>query len=465
MSLVIISLSLISCKQGNRNFTEKVRQNLSSLSDDQILDSIQFYTFQYFWTGAEPVSGMARERFHLDGVYPQNDKQVVTSGGSGFGIMALIAGIERNFISRNEGIARFEKIMNFLERADRFHGVCPHWWDGETGKVKPFGPKDNGGDLVETAYLIQGLITLKQYLDPDIATESALIKRISIFIDEVEWDWHERENVLVWHWSPDFGFEMNHEIRGYNECVITYVMAASSTTHPIKAETYDKGWTRSGKIIGKHTKYGYTLSMNHNGSEEYGGPLFWAHYSYLGLDPRNLRDTYANYWEENVNQVMINYSYCVKNPMGHEAYSENCWGLTASYSIPKKIIENKTGPVKTEISDKEWSYEAHRPGKDPGVISPTAALSSFPYAPEQCMKAARYFYEAIGEKLMGPFGPYDAFSIEYNWFPRRYLAIDQGPIVVMIENYRTGLLWKLFMADTDIQSGLEKIGFTYELQN
>lgn len=431
------------------------------LSDQQILDSIQFYTFQYFWEGAEPNSGMARERFHVDGIYPQNDKHIITSGGSGFGIMAVIVGIDRNFITREEGIDRFKRIMDFLESADRFHGVCPHWWNGETGKVKPFSKKDNGGDLVETAYLVQGLYALKQYLDPGTPAEQELVTRISEFIDEVEWDWHERNNVLLWHWSPEYQFEMNHAIRGYNECLITYVLAASSVNHAIRKETYDQGWAMGGKIMGKHTKYGYTLDMNHDGCENYGGPLFWAHYSFLGLDPRNLQDRYSNYWNHNVNHVLIDYSYCVENPHNFKGYGENCWGLTASYTLNSKVFESESGDRSLLAARTNPEYTAHQPENDRGVISPTAALASFPYTPEQSMAAARYFYRDLGEKLMGPYGPYDAFSLEYNWFPPRYLAIDQGPIVVMIENYRSGLLWNLFMKNPEIQSGLSKLGFSY----
>ena len=163
--LTLILLSFTGCA-GNRDKTtyKKNPSGFEKISDDSLLTLVQYRTFQYFWDGAEPVSGMARERFHVDGVYPENDMNVITSGGSGFGIMAIIAGIERKFITREEGLERFRKIVGFLEKADRFHGAWPHWMYGETGKVKPFSPKDDGADIVETAYLIQGLLTLRQYL-------------------------------------------------------------------------------------------------------------------------------------------------------------------------------------------------------------------------------------------------------------------------------------------------------------
>lgn len=413
------------------------------MTDQQLLDSIQYRTFLYFWDGAEPSSGLARERYHVDGIYPLDDKHIITSGGSGFGLMALVVGMERGWISRQQGMERLERNIGFLESCDRFHGVWPHWLNGETGEVKPFSRRDNGGDLVETAYLVQGLLTVKSYLDQRNAREADLQRRITALCNEVEWSWYQKggEPVLYWHWSPQYGWEMNHQIRGYNECMITYVLAASSTTHPISADAFHEGWARGGEIRGENYTYGLLLDMNHNGDREYGGPLFWAHYSYLGLDPRNLKDTYSDYWQHNRNHTLINYNHCVENPHQYEAYGENCWGLTASYS--------------------PGGYAAHSPARDLGVISPTAALSSMPYTPEESLRAARFFYDSLGSKLMGPYGIYDAFSLEEDWFPQRYLAIDQGPIVVMIENYRTGLLWDLFMKNREVQEGLERLGFSY----
>lgn len=439
----IIYIFLLLVFAGCSSPKNKQPEKTQALTNNQLLDTIQYYTFQYFWDGAEPNSGLARERFHVDNVYPENDKHIITTGGSGFGVMAILAGIERKFITRDQGLERFERIVAFLEKADRFHGVWPHWLNGETGKVKPFSEFDDGGDLVESAYLIQGLLAVKQYFINGNEREKQLAAKIDQLWREVEWDWHQKngENVLYWHWSPNVGWKMNFAVTGYNECLIMYVLGAASPTHPINPAAYHEGWARNGAIVENHEKYGYTLKLNHNGAAEQGGPLFWAHYSYLGLDPRKLTDKYANYWEHNVAHTMINYQHCVANTQGFKGYGENCWGLTASYSVN--------------------GYDAHMPSNDKGVISPTAALSSFPYSPEQSMRAARYFYENLGTKLMGPYGFYDAFSETAEWFPQRYLAIDQGPIVVMIENYRTGLLWDLFMKDTDVQQGLQKLGFSY----
>jgi hypothetical protein len=416
------------------------------LSDDELLTLAQRRTFNYFWGGAEATSLAARERFHLD--EPMHDAHLVTSGGTGFGLMALLVGIERGFVTREQGVERLGLILDFLQRSDRFHGVWPHWLDGQTGKVKPFGQKDDGGDLVETSFLAQGLLCVRQYFRTGNDAERRLAAKADELWRQIEWSWHRgpnRENVLFWHWSPRYGWEINFRIRGYNECLITYVLAASSPTHAISAAVYHDGWAEGGRIRGEINQHSIRLGLRHQGTREYCGPLFWAHYSFLGLDPRGLQDRYADYWEHNRNHVRMVRAYCIANPRQKVGYGKNCWGLTSSYSL--------TG------------YSAHSPDNDEGTITPTAALASFPYEPAQCMEVLRFFYEELGDQLFGEYGFYDAFNAEHKWFPRRYLAIDQGPAVVMMENHRTGLLWNLFMSSPEIQAGLNKLGFKYRKSN
>ncbi len=432
--LLLITLVSVSCK------TKEQKGAAEPLSDEQLLDIVQQRTINYFWDGAEPTSGLARERMHMDGNYPENDADVVTSGGSGFGLMAVLTGIDRGFISREDGVKRMEKVITFLETADRFHGAWPHWWQGETGKVKPFGRKDNGGDLVETAFLIQALLCFHQYYMNGSEAEQALAVRIDNLWREVEWDWYRNgENVLYWHWSPEYAWEMNFPVRGYNECLVMYILAAASPTHGVPAEVYHEGWADGGKIVEPHMAEGFPLQFKHQGTPV--GPLFWAHYSFLGLDPRGLKDRYGDYWQENRNHTLINHAYCIRNPKGYTGYGADCWGMTSSYSV------------------KGYAGHAATEARDEGVISPTAALSSMPYAPEYVMAVIRHLYTNFGDKLFGKYGFYDAFSETEDWFPQRYLAIDQGPIPVMIENYRTGLLWRLFMSHPDVQAGLEKLDF------
>ncbi len=445
-TILLISVLLTSCEQ--KKSEEKKANDIGSeelqLSDDSILNLVQFQTFDYFWSGANENSGLAPERIHMDNIYPENDPHIVTSGGSGFGLMAIIVGVERGFISREEAIQRFEKILNFLEASDRFHGAFPHWWDGNTGKVYPFSKKDNGGDIVETSFMAAGLITVRQFLNQESEREIRLIERINAIWEEIEFDWYTQgDNVMYWHWSPEYGFEMNFPIGGYNECLITYIMAACSPTHSISKEVYEQGWARNDSIRMDTIFMGLETVLDHY--EHAGppvGPLFWAHYSYLGLNPQNLKDQYADYWKLNYNHAMINYKYCIENPNGFRGYGKDSWGLTASYSIQ--------------------GYAGHNPVRgDVGVISPTAALSSFPYTPKESMAMLRFLYEKHPE-FIGEYGPYDAYSIEHDWYTPRYLAIDQGPIPVMIENYRSGLIWKLFMSAPEVRAGLEKLGFSYE---
>ena len=421
--------------------TTESERPASFANDDAMLDYIQQVHFNYMWDGAEPTSGLARERIHLDGQYPENDQDVVTTGGSGFGIAGLIAAMDRGFITRDQGVERLTRIVGWLEKADRFHGVWPHWLYGPTGKVKPFGQKDNGGDLVESCFLMQGLLCARQYLNRDTQAEKDLVARINALWQAMEFDWYTRggQEVLYWHWSPEYEWEMNFPLEGYNECLIVYILAAASPTHTVPEACYHKGWARSGGIKTSAAPYDCPLELKHNGAEEMGGPLFWAHYSWIGLDPRGLKDQYADYWNVVRNHALSDYKYCVDNPKNYRGYGPDCWGLTASYSTN--------------------GYAAHCPGQDLGVITPTAALSSFPYTPTESMAALKGFY-ARGESIWGKYGFYDAFSPVSGWTLPRYLAIDQCTIAPMIENYRTGLLWRLFMSCPEVQQGLQKLGFT-----
>ena len=418
-------------------------QKTNPNSDSALLDYVERQSFEYFWRGAEPNSGMAPERIHVDNVYPDHDRGIIATGGSGFGLMAILAGVHRHYITREQAIYRFQKIVTFLEKADRFHGAWPHWLNDTTGHVKPFGREDNGGDIVETCYLLQGLLCVRQFYQDGNREEKRLAARINALWRDVDFDWYRNggQNVLFWHWSPTYGWKMNFPVHGYNECLILYVLAASSPTHGVPAGVYHEGWAENGAIDKISYYKNDTLHLHMQGDPPHGGPLFWSQYSYLGLDPRGLKDRYADYWKENVTQSIINYSWCVDNPKHFASYGKDNWGLTASYSVV--------------------GYAAHAPDlrHDLGVISPTAAISSFPYTPHQSMAAIRYWYDNMRKKLWGKYGFYDAFSEKAAWYPPRYLAIDQGPEPVMIENYRSALLWRLFMSCPEVHAGLKKLEF------
>jgi hypothetical protein len=355
--IFIFSFALSACIQQS-----PIKKNLS---DDQLLDLVQQQTFRYFWDFGDPVSGLARERSNT----ADYGNEVSTIGGTGFGVMSFIVAAERKWKTREEVAARLLKMLNFLQKADRFHGMFPHWVYGATGQVRPFSENDNGADIVESAFLFQGLLAAREYFDKNNKVEQQIRSIITRLWNEADWNWFTKgENILYWHWSPDKEWIMNHRITGYNECLITYVLAASSPTHSISADVYHKGWTDSKNFINGKEYYGIKLPLGF----DYGGPLFFAHYSFLGLDPRGLKDQYADYWIQNKNHTLINRQYCIENPKKFKGYGENCWGLTAS--------------------DNHLGYGAHSPTEDLGVITPTAALSSFPYAPEYSMKALRHFY-------------------------------------------------------------------------
>ncbi len=401
------------------------------ITDNALLDLVQKQTFKYFYDYGHPVSGLALER--------NSSGDLVTTGGSGFGIMAIITGVHRGFITRAQGLARIQTIVNFLKNtAQTYHGVYPHWLSGTTGNTIPFSSNDNGADLVETSYLLQGLLCARQYFDGADVTETDVRSNINTIWDAVDWNWFRKqaqENVLYWHWSPDKGWIMNVQVRGWNEALIVYVLAASSKTHAIPKVVYDNGWAQNGSIKNGASYYGNPLPLGpYNG-----GPLFFSHYSFLGINPNGLTDAYANYQTQVVNHTKINYAYCKANPKNQFGYSQDCWGLTAS-----------------DIAN---GYTASSPTNDIGVIAPTAALSSFPYTPVESMQALKFFYYKLGDKTWSDRGLYDAFSLRDRWFANSTLAIDQGPIIIMIENYRSGLLWNLFMSCPEVKTGMTNLGF------
>ena len=355
----------------------------------------------------------------------------------------MIVAYEREYRPREDIKDRILKILNFLETCDRHHGAWSHWYNSDTKQSVNFSPLDDGGDIVETSFVAQGLIALKHYFSDGDAKSVQIREKADQLWEEIEWDWYASHwgNTLSWHWSPNYEFEKNSKVTGWNECMGTYIMAAASPTYPIAANVYHEGWARNGNMVKPDRNY-YGIDINL--ARDWGGPLFWIHYAHHGINPHGLKDEYADYWQEHVNTAKIHYEYAKDNPLGFENYSEKCWGLTAS--------------------DDPDGYTAHKPmDNDNGTVSPTAALASMPYTPEESMKALKYFYRERGSELFGKYGPYDAFNDSRDWVQESYIGIDQGPIVIMIENHRTGLLWNNVMKDADVQAGLDKLGFQYEV--
>jgi hypothetical protein len=422
-----ISLSLSTALDSSDKFPR--------IADTALLTLVQQQTFHYFWDFGHPVCGLARER-------DNGDNNVVTTGGSGFGIMAMIVAANRGFISRSDAVTRLNTIVNFLTtKCQRWHGAFSHWIDGSSGATVAFG-NNNGADIVETSYLLEGLLTARQYFNTADAGETALRDSINSIWNAVEWNWFTQDGAtssLYWQYNPSYTSASDIwsiAVNGWNEALITYALAASSPNYPISRGVYDTGWARTGQIRNGNAYYSISLPLG----EPYGGPLFFAHYSFMGINPNNLGDAWcSDYNAQNTAHAEINYTYCVTNPLGNAGYSNVCWGLTAS-DIP-------------------GGYTASSPTNDVGVIAPTAAVSSLPYTPTQSMNAIRFFYYTLGDKIWGTYGFADAFDLKAPWFASSHLAIDEGPIICMIENYRSGLLWNLFMSCPEVKTGMKSLGF------
>lgn len=410
---------------------------LAALPDEPLIEAVQRQTFRYFWDGAHPVSGLAFDRCRAGGQGASEDDPVAI-GGSGFGVMALIVGVERGWVTPAAGVERLRRMLDLLRSARCYHGAFPHFMNGRSGATIPFGRKDDGGDLVETALLIQGLLCARQYFGRDTPAESALRRRIDLLWNEVEWNWYTQDGrqLLYWHWSPNNGWAKNHEMRGWDECLITYVLAAASKRYAIDPQVYHRGFAGGRNFVNGRRYHGVELPLG----RPFGGPLFFAHYSFCGLDPRGLKDRYADYWQQNLAHVHINRAHCIANPHGHAGYGANCWGLTSC-----------DGPN---------GYAAHAPDHDNGTIAPTAALASLPYAPAEVMQVLRHLLAHYGDRIWRDYGFVDAFCERLDWYADIHLAIDQGPIVVMMENHRSGLLWKLFMSAPEVSDGLRRLDFT-----
>jgi hypothetical protein len=433
--------------------SKSVSASTRAMSDDELLTMLQEACFRYYWEGAHPDSGTSLESI-------PGDDRIVATGATGFGIMALIVGTERGFITREQSLERFDKILTFLEKAPRYHGVWSHFMNGHTAHSLPvFDMFDDAGDLVETAFLTQGLLAARQYFNRLDTVERNLRDRITRLWEGIEWDWYRQSldsDALFWHWSPNWAWHINHRLTGFNETMIVYLLAVASPTHPVPARLYYTGWAGQSKTaIDYRRGWGGTTAGDHyaNGNTYFGikldvgvgsgGPLFFAHYSYMGFDP-HVRDRFTDYFENNRNLARINLAYCIRNPHNFPGYGPNAWGITAS--------------------DDQNGYAAHAPDlrDDNGTITPTGALASFPYTPDASMAAFKHFYRDLGEHMWGIYGPRDAYNLKANWYSPIYMGLNQAPISVMIENYRTGLIWKLFMSNPEIQQMLHKIGFTLD---
>lgn len=407
-------------------------QLIRGLDDAALRDRVAQATASYFLDWSHPASGMARER--SAGSFGYDVAETVCTGGTGFGLLAQIVAAERGWRSRREILDRVERIVNFLETADRFDGVFPHFLDGATGRVLPFMAGDDGGDLVETAFLMTGLLGAAGYFieAPEIGA------RIEALFEAVNWAAHLRaDGAVMWHRHPARDWAPGAlPIRGWNECLPVFVLGAGSDSHPLPAASYHDSWATAPAFHNGQT-YGDTrLPLG----PDWGGPLFLSQYPFLGIDPRGLRDAHADYWQQARAHALVNRHHCLANPQGWAGYGPNCWGLTAS--------------------DDPGGYVAHSPTEDTGTITPTAALGSMPFVPDEAMPVLRHLHDDLGDRLWGEAGFVDAFCPAHDWVAESRLAIDQAPIVIGLENLRSGLIWDVVSARPQIRRGLARLGFT-----
>lgn len=423
------------------------------MSDAELLEMVQEATFRYYWDGGHPQAGVAVE------ILP-GDKDLVAVGASGFGIMAMLVGAERQFVTREQCAERLVKILNFLESSDRFHGVWPHFLHGQTGKAFPyFGKYDDGGDLVETAFLVQGLLAARQYFSQPTEIETNIRQRITRLWETVEWDWYRRtpqSEFLYWHWSPNYQWHIGHPLIGWNETLIVYLLAIASPTHAVPASLYHTGWAgRSPEAVAYRRNWSRTYQGDHftNGLSFYGhrlevgegngSDLFFTQFSFLGFDPRGIRDAYADYFQNNRSIALINRAYCVDNPRKFKGYGPDNWGLSAGLNA------GGGRPL---------------PRDDNGTICCSASVGSMPYTPRESLAALKHFYRDLGDRIWTEYGFSDGFNATTEWFEPASMGLNQAVITVMIENYRTGLIWKHFMANPEIAPALKAIGFNSQKQ-
>ncbi|MHB8812154.1 MAG: glucoamylase family protein [Steroidobacteraceae bacterium] len=421
-----------------------------AMSDDELLTMLQKEAFLYYWDASGTHSGMAHENV-------PGDDRIVATGASGFGIMALVVAVHRHFISREQGLGRLEKILSFLERAPRYHGAWSHYNNDETAKTMPlFGMYDNGGDLVETAFLMQGLLTARGYFNGEDARERALRQRITALWQGVEWDWYRRSPqspFLYWHWSPQWGFQIHHPLIGFNETMAVYLLAIASPTHPVPASMYYSGWASQSKLAQEYRQgwSGSTDGRFYSNGKSYfgikldvgvgsGGPLFFTDYSFMGFDPHALHDRYTgSYFDNNRSIARINRAWCIADPKHFVGYGPDAWGLTASYGF--------------------YGYTTPSPdaANDEGTLTLTGALAAFPYTPQASMAALKHYYRDLGAELWGIYGPRDNYNPSEHWVAPHYMGLNQAPIVVMVENYRSEVPWRAFMSNPEIGAMLQRL--------
>ena len=417
------------------------------------LDSLSRKTFHYFWDLAEPANGNIPDR------WPTPSFSSIAA--TGFGLTSYLIGVERGYITREQAAERTLKTLKFFVEAPKgdsvagvtgYKGFFYHFIDMKTGLR--FQTVELS--TIDTGLLMAGILSSQVYFDQ----ENAIENQIRVFADSlyraVEWDWAMNgEQTMSMGWHPEKGF-IDARWKGYNEAMILYVLALGSPTHTIPAESW-KAWIDT-------YQYGTYYGQEHVNF----GPLFGHQYSNMYIDFRGIFDPYMktkgfDYFENSRRATYANRAYCMANPAAYAGYSENIWGLTACDGPGNATKMNPNVAFKgySARGAAQWYVE------DDGTIAPTAAGGSIPFAPEICIPALVEMHRLYGDKIYDRYGFKDAFNWTIpntdgttGWVDKDYLGIDQGPIVIQLENYRSELIWSLMKKSSYIQSGLKKAGFT-----
>ena len=420
---------------------------------DPFFDDLERRTFRFFWDTANPRNGLVPDR------YPHPSPASIAAVG--FGLTAYPIGVERGYVSREAARARVLATLKFFSTATNQHGFFYHYLDLRTG-ARAWKSEVS---TIDTALLVAGMLFCQAYFDGRDPEEVEIRKLADDIYSRLDWNWAQHHPPAVTlGWTPERGFN-SHDWVGYDEAMVIYILALGSPTHPVGPEawtawtsTYDEHWG---------TLYGQThLSF---------APLFGHQYSHVWVDFRGIRDAYMrahgiDYFENSRRATYAQRSYAIENPMHWQAYGENVWGLTAC-----------DGPGKMRLSyqGETRQFGGYAPrgvgvGRllDDGTVAPTAAISSLPFAPEIVSPATLEMYHRFGAALYSTYGFRDAFNMSFSqprrgtggadsgWFDSDYLGIDQGPILAMIENYRSDLVWRVMRGSLYIRRGLERAGFS-----
>ncbi|MDM7914397.1 MAG: glucoamylase family protein, partial [Candidatus Eisenbacteria bacterium] len=404
-----------------------------ALTNEALLDTLQRTAFDFFWNEANPANGLIKDR--------STPGSACSIASVGFGLSAILIGIDHGWITRDEGRARILTTLETFWNGPQ--GTAPDGMIGYKGLFYHFLDMNTATrtwdcelSTIDSALLFAGILDAREYFTTDDPVDVQVRTLADSLYYRADWNFFRNGNPgILMGWRPGTGFAGFGQWVGYNEAMILYILAIGSPTHPVPASSWNT-WTS-----GYHwqTQYGYTYVIF--------PPLFGHQYSHCWIDFRYIQDAHMRgrgitYFENSRRATLAQRNYCIANPFGHIGYGANLWGITAC-----------DGP------DGYAAHGAPPPQNDDGTIAPTAPAGSIPFTPDESLAVLQNLYDNYRAMLWGPYGFRDAFNLDRGWWDTDYIGIDQGPIVLMIENYRTGAVWERIERNGDVQWGLHLAGF------